>query len=172
MSDNNIHPGGPEPAEWRVQEVARDAARVRRSPGRRRARLGDAPARPAAPKAADLAALSRSVAAIYKRTHGRAPTRTRSLLADDVLTIVLEGILTRGQQTLVEAGSVQEVALARRAIQRALHGELRAAVQSHLTWSVRSVTSACDPTHGIETDVFLLLPPGTTGANIPARLAE
>jgi len=48
--------------------------------------------------------LSNAVVRIHKQYYGKGPTKARSHLTHDLLTVILEGGYTRSEQTLLEHG--------------------------------------------------------------------
>jgi uncharacterized protein YbcI len=115
---------------------------------------------------ATLAEVSRSLVAIQKRNYGKGPTRARSHLVKDVLTVILEGGYTTIERTLEEHGHSNEVIATRLAMQKAVETEMRTAVEMILGRSVRSFMSGNDPSSDLQAEVFVLEPaqePGQDG---------
>ncbi len=111
---------------------------------------------------ATLAEISRTLVSIQKRNYGKGPVRARSFLHKDVLTVILEGGYTTIENTLEEHGHTNEVIVTRLAMQKAVEGEMRAAVESILHRTVRSFMSANDPGNELQAEVFVLDPPTET----------
>src|SRR3954467_12042202 len=88
-----------------------------------------------------LVELSNAVVRIHKQFYGKGPTKARSHLSQDLLTVVLEGGYTRSEHTLREHGYDQEVLQSRLAMQASVENELRAAVEGVLGRPVRSFMS-------------------------------
>ncbi len=105
-----------------------------------------------------LAAISNAVVRIHKQFYGRGPRKARAHLSEGVLTVVLEGGLTRGEQTLCEHGHGDVVANTRLAIQKLIEPELRAAIEGKLQRAPRSLMCALDPHQGLEAIVCVLQP--------------
>lgn len=63
--------------------------------------------------------LSNAVVRIHKQFYGKGPTKARSHLSTDLLTVVLEGGYTRSEQTLHERGYDDEIVRMRLALQSA-----------------------------------------------------
>jgi uncharacterized protein YbcI len=103
-----------------------------------------------------LLELSNAVVRIVKQFHGRGPTKASAHLSADVLTVILEGGLTRSEQTLMEHGHDDEVAQSRAAMQESIESEMRAAVETILERRVRSFMSANDPGGDLQAEVFVL----------------
>jgi uncharacterized protein YbcI len=103
-----------------------------------------------------LLELSNAVVRIHKQFYGKGPTKARSHLMHDLLTVVLEGGYTRVEETLLAHGHDAEVAASRAAMQDSVELELRAAVEAILGRRVRSIMSGNDPANGLQVEVFVL----------------
>ena len=108
-----------------------------------------------------LADISNAVVRIHKRFYGKGPVKARAHLSQDLLTVVLEGGFTRGEQTLHDHGHSQEVVRSRLAMQESIESDYRAAVESILYRSVRSFMSANDPSNDMQAEIFVLHPRGS-----------
>lgn len=105
-----------------------------------------------------LADVSNAIVRIHKQFYGKGPVKARAHLSQDVLTVILEGGLTRGEQTLQDHGHEQEVVRSRLAMQQSIESEFRVAVESILYRSVRSFMSSNDPSNDLQAEVFVLHP--------------
>ncbi len=103
-----------------------------------------------------LADVANAIVRLHKRFYGKGPVKARAHLSQDVLTVVLEGGLTRGELTLHEHGHAQEVVRTRLAMQEAIESDFRAAVESIVYRSVRSFMSANDPGNDLQAEIFVL----------------
>lgn len=103
-----------------------------------------------------LADISNAIVRIHKREFGKGPVKARAHLSQDLLVVVLEGGFTRGEQTLQESGHEQELLSARRAMQYSIEDEFRAAIESLLYRSVRSLMTANDPSNDLQAEIFVL----------------
>jgi uncharacterized protein YbcI len=108
-----------------------------------------------------LADISNAVVRIHKRFYGKGPVKARAHLSQDLLTVVLEGGFTRGEQTLHNHGHSQEVVRSRLAMQESIESDYCAAVESILYRSVRSFMSANDPSNDVQAEIFVLHPRGS-----------
>jgi uncharacterized protein YbcI len=68
------------------------------------------------------AALANAMVGIKKRYYGRGPEGARAYVEDDYIFVVLEGGLTRNEETLLEAGKEDLVRNYRLAFQEAVTG--------------------------------------------------
>jgi uncharacterized protein YbcI len=111
-----------------------------------------------------LADVSNAIVRIHKRFYGKGPVKARAHLSQDLLTVILEGGFTRGEQTLHDHGHAQEVVRSRLAMQQSIENEFRIAVESILYRAVRSFMSANDPSNGLQAEIFVLHPRGSETA--------
>jgi uncharacterized protein YbcI len=105
-----------------------------------------------------LARVCKAVVHIHKRFYGKGPTKARAHLSEDLLTVVLEGGFTRGEETLRRSGHESEVLRSRLAMNQSIDGVFCEAIEDALGRSVRSFMSACDPAGGVQVEVFVLEP--------------
>ena len=103
-----------------------------------------------------LVELSNAIVGVHKRCCGKGPTRARSHLSHDTLTVVLEGGFSRGEHRLHAFGHDEELVQARLALHASIEADLRAAVEAILNRRVRSLLTASDPDHELEVEVFVL----------------
>lgn len=108
-----------------------------------------------------LADVSNAIVRIHKRFYGKGPVKARAHLSQNVLTVILEGGFTRGEQTLQDHGHAQEVVRSRLAMQSSIENEFRTAIESILYRSVRSFMSANDPSNDLQAEIFVLHPQGS-----------
>ncbi|HUA75816.1 MAG TPA: DUF2294 domain-containing protein [Solirubrobacteraceae bacterium] len=108
-----------------------------------------------------MASVANAVVRTHKRFYGKGPVKARAHLSQDLLTVLLEGGLTRGEQMLNEHGHTEEVVRARSAMQETVENELRVAVESILYRKVRSFLSANDPANDMQIEAFVLEPEGS-----------
>jgi uncharacterized protein YbcI len=97
---------------------------------------------------------------------GRGPTKARTYINDDVVTVILRENLTKAERTLVGHDRGDVVLSARTALQKAMHGDLVAGVQAIMGREVVAFLSAnsVDPDYAAET--FIL------GGELTAREIE
>ena len=70
------------------------------------------------------AAISTAVVAALTRTTGRGPTKAKTTLGDNGVFVVLQDTLTRGEQTLADAGESVAVLDLRRRWQRVMQADI------------------------------------------------
>jgi uncharacterized protein YbcI len=111
------------------------------------------------------AAISNLIVRLTREYTGRGPTKARTMIADDVVTVVMEDTLTRGERSLVDDGRSALVLEMRSAFQDTMREEMTNGVAQILGRPVRALLSAnhVNPDVGVET--FLLGP--AAGAATP-----
>lgn len=102
--------------------------------------------------------ISTGAVQLMQRYTGRGPTKARTMISDDCVTILMADTLTKAERTLVDHGYAQTVLSTRRQFQEAMRNDLITLVESK-TW--RKVTAFLsdnhiDPDYGVE--VFVLEP--------------
>ena len=70
------------------------------------------------------AAISNLVVRVVSDYTGRGPTRARTHISDNLVCVVLEDTLTKGERSLVRDGRADEVLDMRKAFQQTMRGEL------------------------------------------------
>jgi uncharacterized protein YbcI len=91
------------------------------------------------------------VVQLMREYTGRGPTRARTYIDEDLITVVLQDTLTMGERSLVRDGEVDLVLTSRKAFQRTMSSQLIAAVERH---SGRSVFAFLSDNH-IDPDVAI-----------------
>jgi uncharacterized protein YbcI len=81
-------------------------------------------------KGAMRAALAESLVALQKKLYGKGPEAARAFIEDEYVFIVLEGGLTRNEETLLAAGEVDMVRAYRLRYQDAVSHEYVTCVES------------------------------------------
>jgi uncharacterized protein YbcI len=104
-----------------------------------------------------VAAISNMVVRVISEHTGRGPTKARTHLSEDLVTVVLGDTLTRGERTLARAGRKDLVLSVRQAFQEAMQRDLVAGVQDITGREVAAFMSAdhIDPDMAVETFVLV-----------------
>jgi uncharacterized protein YbcI len=102
------------------------------------------------------AMLSTGAVQLLHEYTGRGPTKAKTFINEDLVTIVLADTLTKGERTLVEAGQSDRVIELRHEYQMIIREELVALVERELDRKVVAFMSQnhIDPDLGVE--VFVL----------------
>ena len=105
------------------------------------------------------AAISNLVVRTMSDYTGRGPTRARTHISDDVVTVVLQDTLTKGERSLVDDGLQDLVLSTRKAFQGTMAHALISGVEEILGRRVKAFLSDnhIDPDIAVET--FVLAPP-------------
>jgi uncharacterized protein YbcI len=115
--------------------------------------------------------ISRGIVALFSRYTGRGPTKARTTLDANVVVVVLEDMLSRGEQYLVAAGEGEAVKTMRRTYQSAMREEEIGLVERVLGREVLTALSDVDPYNNVAVEIFVLerLPEteATTAAEVP-----
>jgi uncharacterized protein YbcI len=117
-------------------------------------------AEPANPSAAGSksAAISNLTVRLMSQYTGRGPTRARTFIHDDMVTVVLQDTLTKGELTLLEHDHAQTVLATRKTFQDVMGPALVKGVEALTGRKVLAFLSAnhVDPDIAVET--FMLAP--------------
>lgn len=111
------------------------------------------------PKGSIASAISGAVVQLMREYTGRGPTKARTYINDDLITVVLQDTLTMGERSLVRDGEGELVITMRKAFQRTMSSQMIDAVERNSGRSVLAFLSDnhVDPDVAIES--FLLAPP-------------
>ena len=113
---------------------------------------------PVVPAVSPSEAISNLVVRVTREYTGRGPTKARTHIVKDLVSVVLEDTLTRGERTLVDSHRSGQVLAMRLAFQDAMEAALVAGVQEILGRKVLAFMSSnhIDPDMAIEN--FVLSP--------------
>jgi uncharacterized protein YbcI len=110
------------------------------------------------PMGSVTAAISNATVKLLHAYTGRGPTKARTYVNENLITVVLEDTLTMGERSLVRNGEVDLVMATRKAFQRTMGPELVAAVERESGRKVYAFLSdnRADPDVAVES--FVLVP--------------
>jgi uncharacterized protein YbcI len=113
---------------------------------------------PTTPKGSISAAISSAVVQLMREYTGRGPTKARTYIDEDLITVVLQDTLTMGERSLVRDGEADLVLTSRKAFQRTMSTQMIAAIERLSGRSVFAFLSDnhIDPDIAVET--FVLAP--------------
>ncbi|MGA7705871.1 MAG: Na-translocating system protein MpsC family protein [Solirubrobacteraceae bacterium] len=97
------------------------------------------------------AEISNAVVRLLSEYTGRGPTRARTHITEELISVVLRDTLTKGEISLIAAGKTELVLAARKAYQEAMGADLTAAVEHH---SGRKVLAFLSDNH-LEPDIAI-----------------
>ena len=101
---------------------------------------------------------------------GRGPTKAKTIINDDVVTVMLADTLTKGERKLVETGSSDRVIRLRHDFQLAMRDDLVAIVEGQLERKVIAFMSQNHIDPDLAVEVFVLEPDGQPKA--PAEASQ
>jgi len=110
-------------------------------------------------------AISNGVVRLLREYTGRGPTRARTYLNDDLVTVVLEDTLTKGERSLVADGETDLVLQARHAYQRTMRTDLIAVVEEATGRKVRAFLSDNHIEPDVAVESFVLEPSAPAAIN-------
>jgi uncharacterized protein YbcI len=102
--------------------------------------------------------ISTSAVQLLHEYTGRGPTKARTLIDDNVVTIVLADTLTKGESKLVENGKSERVLQLRHDYQETMHEDLVALVERQLDRKVIAFMSQNHIDPDLAVEVFILEP--------------
>jgi uncharacterized protein YbcI len=116
------------------------------------------------PRGSAAAAISGATVKLLREYTGRGPTKARTHISDDHISVVLQDTLTLGERSLVSDGRSDIVLAARKAFQKTMGPQLIAAVELHTGRSVLAFLSDnhIDPDIAVESFVLAPVASGTT----------
>jgi uncharacterized protein YbcI len=107
------------------------------------------------------AAISNMVVRLVSEYTGRGPTKARTHITKDLISVVLADTLTKGERSLIRDGETARVLDMRKAFQRTMRTDLVAGVEAITGRTVIAFMSDnhVDPDFAVES--FILAPTGT-----------
>jgi uncharacterized protein YbcI len=102
--------------------------------------------------------IARGVVAIYKQHLGRGAVNARTLVSDNVVTVLCEGGMTLAERKLVADGRGDAVRSIRRELQAVMEDDIRALVERSLGRESASFLSDHDVERDIAIEVVVLKP--------------
>jgi uncharacterized protein YbcI len=107
---------------------------------------------------APSAMISTAAVQLLHEYTGRGPTKAKTMISDNVVTLLLADTLTKGEQKLVETGHARRVLDVRHDFQMVMQDDLVAVVERQLERDVVAFMSQnhIDPDYAVE--VFVLGP--------------
>lgn len=102
------------------------------------------------------AAISRAVVALLREYTGRGPMKSRTTIRDNVVLVLLEQTLTKGEQSLVKQGRADKVIEIRHEFQEAMREETIATVAELTGRPVVAMLSSNHINPDIGAEIFVL----------------
>jgi uncharacterized protein YbcI len=102
------------------------------------------------------AAIARRVVKVYRDVAGRGPTRAQAFFHHDIVVVVLRGVMTRAELSVMEAGDPEAVATLRQELHATMRPLLIAAVEELTGGTVAALMSDADREPDTASHVFVL----------------
>jgi uncharacterized protein YbcI len=109
-----------------------------------------------AEKGSVAAGISRGMVQLMSHYTGRGATRARTTVNTNVIVVILEDALTKGEQNLVAGGQADAVLMMRQRFQTMMRGEAVELVENLSNRTVVSCLSDVDPEQNFAVQVFVL----------------
>lgn len=106
----------------------------------------------------NAAAISNLTVSLLREYTGRGPTKARTFVNEDMVTVVLQDTLTKGETTLVQHDNSALVLTTRASYQDAMAADLRAGVERVMQREVVAFISANHIAPDIAVEIFFLAP--------------
>jgi uncharacterized protein YbcI len=104
------------------------------------------------------AAISRAVVHLMAESTGRGPTQARTTIDRDLIVVLLQNALTRGERYLADSDRSEQVQAMRRAYQEAMRTDCTAAIEDLTGRTVIAFMSANHIDPDLAAEVFVLEP--------------
>jgi uncharacterized protein YbcI len=102
--------------------------------------------------------ISNAVVSLFAEYLGRGPTRARTVIGPNLVTVILEDTFTKAERRLIEAGEELAVVSTRRTFQRTMADDLVAAVERIVGRKVYAFLSDQSAEPDVAVEVFVLEP--------------
>jgi uncharacterized protein YbcI len=102
------------------------------------------------------AAISNVVVRLLSEYTGRGPTKARTVIRDNLVIVVLQHTLTKGERALVASGHEDQVLALRAAFQKAMRQEAEAAIEQLTGRKVAAFMSANHVDPDLAAEIFVL----------------
>jgi uncharacterized protein YbcI len=93
---------------------------------------------------------------LHAEYYGRGPTKAKTVIAEDLVVVVLEETFTRAERTLVDRGEVDAIQQIRRRFQQQMKQEFTAVVEQATGRTVRAFMSETHLEEDVSVEIFLL----------------
>ena len=107
---------------------------------------------------ARAAAISNLLVRLMAEYTGRGPTKARTYINEDLVTVVLQDTLTRGEQSLVRDGRASLVLTTRKAYQQTMRADMVAGVEEIMEREVMAFLSDNHIEPDVAVESFVLTP--------------
>jgi uncharacterized protein YbcI len=104
------------------------------------------------------AEISTEAVGVLREYTGRGPTKARTMINEDVVTVLLADTLTKGERRLAESGHAARILELRHDFQQVMRDDLIAIVERHLERKVIAFMSQNHIDPDLAVEVFVLEP--------------
>jgi uncharacterized protein YbcI len=111
------------------------------------------------PETSASARISTSAVQLLHEYTGRGPTKAKTVISDDMVTVLLADTLTKGERQLVDNGHPETVLTLRHEYQVVMQEALVALVEEHVERKVTAFMSQNHINPDFAVEVFVLEPP-------------
>jgi uncharacterized protein YbcI len=118
------------------------------------------------------AEIAREMSRLHSEYYGRGPTKTRTVITEDVVIVVLEETFTRAERTLVDRGESEAVRDIRRRFQQQMQEEFTAVVEQATGRKVRAFLSESNLEADVSVEIFLMAEDRTDMSGFEEASAE
>jgi uncharacterized protein YbcI len=108
------------------------------------------------PGASLPAAISKAIVGLMRDYTGRGPMKARTTIRDNVVVVILEQALTKGERVLVQKGRGENVLLLRHEYQEAMRDESSAKIAELTGRSVTAMMSANHLDPDLAAEIYIL----------------
>jgi uncharacterized protein YbcI len=117
-------------------------------------------------------AISNAIVRLMRENTGRGPTKARTTIRDNVVVVMLEQTLTKGEQNLVRKGRADRVIEIRHEFQEAMREECTAEIAELTGRRVIAFMSANHIEPDMAAEIFVLDGPPSANREVAASSAE
>lgn len=103
--------------------------------------------------------ISNGAVQIVREYTGRGPTKARTTITDDMVTILMGDTLTKGEQHLVDGGHEKRVLDTRQDFQQMMRQQLVSLVETQVQRQVMAFMSTNHTNPDMAVEIFVLAPP-------------
>jgi uncharacterized protein YbcI len=117
-------------------------------------------------------AISNAIVRLLREYTGRGPTKARTTIRDNVILVILEQALTKGERSLVGNGRAEKVLEIRHEYQEAMRADCIATVSELTGRNVTAMLSANHISPDIAAEVFILDGPPDHGFQVSDGMTD
>lgn len=103
-----------------------------------------------------ILAITNDISALLRKCFGKGPARSRGYVNDAYLFVVLEGVLSDFEETLLNHDDVNTVRVVRTRFQEIVYDEIVSIVERHTGFRVEDYMSQVLPSANVVVEVFVL----------------